>query len=82
MKRAYILVTVKPLWIASVIRMTKRLKMVDRVDVISGPYDLMVTVIGDTFDSVSDFIIEELRKIDGIEHTETWMVMVPHEKEQ
>lgn len=79
MKRAYVLLSVKMQRIQSVMRMTKRLPYVVRVDAISGRYDIMVTVEAESFDDVNDLIMGHLRGIDGIEHTETWMVMIPDE---
>lgn len=80
MKRAYIMVSVKEMSLKSVVRVAKRLPYVMRVDVVSGPYDLLIMVEGKTFDEISEFVINQLRQIEGVEHTETWIAMIPHEQ--
>lgn len=55
-------------------RLTK-LKPVEQVHVVSGPYDIIAIVDGPTFNDIGRFIIEKIQTIPGVQNTITCNVI-------
>jgi DNA-binding Lrp family transcriptional regulator len=52
-----------------------KLKPVEQVHVVSGPYDIIAIVDGPTFNDIGKFIIEKIQTIPGVQNTITCNVI-------
>ena len=51
------------------------LELVQQVDAVSGPYDMIAIVNGSTFNEIGKFILEEIQTIQGVKKTMTCNVI-------
>ncbi len=72
---AYILITVSHGMAKKVYEQLSSTAGVVRVNAISGPYDLIVLLQGQDFNTVGNIIINKIQPIDGIERTITCNVI-------
>ncbi|MDD5448351.1 MAG: Lrp/AsnC ligand binding domain-containing protein [Actinomycetota bacterium] len=76
-KKAYVLITVSGGELESVMRNLSKMPEVLSVEGISGHADLVVIVVGEDLEALQRFILTSLRGIEGVQSTETWIVMAP-----
>lgn len=76
-KKAYVLITVSGGELESVMRTLSKMPEVLAVEGISGHADLVVIVTGEDLEALQRFILTSLRGIEGVQSTETWIVMAP-----
>ena len=69
--KAFVLVTTSVGQTKAAYNKLKKLEGVKSVDVVMGPYDIIVTVEGDSIDSLGKLITQHLHKVEGIERTLT-----------
>ncbi len=79
---AYVLVTVnyllpsgKKITQESIAKNIKKLSGVEEVDIMTGVIDILVKVRLKDIDELNDFVIDRLREIDGIDKTQTMIVL-------
>ncbi len=53
----------------------KKLKGVEEVDIMAGGTDILVKIRLKDIDELNDFVIKKLREIDGVDKTQTMVVM-------
>lgn len=76
-KKAYVLIKVAAGKLDSVMRDMSSMPQVSSVEGVSGHCDLVAVVRGPDLETLQDNILSTIRGVDGVESTETWIVMVP-----
>ena len=76
-KKAYVLIKVAAGKLDSVMRMMSSMPQVTSVEGVSGHCDLVAVMRGPDLETLQDTILSTIRGVDGVEATETWIVMVP-----
>ncbi len=72
---AYVLINVAAGAAKEVYSKLQKLNFVQRVDAVSGPYDMIAMVDGPTFNDIGKFVIEKMQPIPGITNTITCNVI-------
>ncbi|MBM3947516.1 MAG: Lrp/AsnC family transcriptional regulator [SAR202 cluster bacterium] len=73
--KAYVLVTADTAKTKTVVQSLRKLKGAKEVNEVMGPYDIVVELVADEFDHVTDVLRKSIRPIDGIRNTLTCVVM-------
>ncbi len=76
-KKAYVLIKVAAGKLDTVMRTLSNMPQVDSVEGVSGHCDVVAVVRGPDLETLQNTILSTIRGVDGIESTETWIVMVP-----
>jgi nitrate reductase NapAB chaperone NapD len=76
-KKAYVLITVAAGKLDSVMRKLSSMPQVTSVEGVSGHCDLVAIMMGPDLETLQDTILSTIRGVEGVESTETWIVMVP-----
>lgn len=76
-KKAYVLITVAAGKLDSVMRTMSSMPQVTSVEGVSGHCDLVAVMRGPDLETLQDTILSTIRGVEGVESTETWIVMVP-----
>jgi len=58
-----------------VVTALKQLEGVKSVDTVTGPYDVIATIEGETFNDIGDLVTAKIHPIAGISRTVTCLVM-------
>ena len=58
-----------------VVTALKQLKGVKSVDTVTGPYDVIATIEGETFNGIGDLVTAKIHPIAGISRTVTCLVV-------
>lgn len=73
--RAYVLITVRPARVREVVAALSSLSGVKRADACWGMPDLFAYVETDTEKALNELVIDGIQKIEGVERTETHIVV-------
>lgn len=73
--KAYVLIKTNARKTSEVHEVLAKATMVKEVDVITGPYDLIAILEGETPNAILDFLMREMRYIDGVVDTITCFVV-------
>ncbi len=76
-KKAYVFIKVAAGKLDSVMRQLSSMPQVMSAEGVSGYCDVIAVVRGPDLETLQDTILSTVRGIDGIQSTETWIVMVP-----
>lgn len=76
-KKAYVLIKVSAGKLDSVMRTMSEMPQVLSVEGVSGHCDLVAVMRGPDLETLQNNILSTVRGVEGIESTETWIVMVP-----
>lgn len=76
-KKAYVLINVSAGKLDQVMRTLSSMPKVSSVEGVSGHCDVVAIVRGPDLETLQDTILSTFRGIEGVESTETWIVMVP-----
>lgn len=68
---AYVLINLAAGMSRQVYNTLNKMKPVQKVDVVSGPYDMIAIVDGPTFNDIGKFVLEKIQTIPGIQNTIT-----------
>lgn len=71
MERIYILAKVETNTVENVVKALSAIKGIKTLDVVTGPYDLMITLEGESVARMLSTVVREIRSITGIISTET-----------
>ena len=72
---AYVLINIAAGSAKEVYSKLQKLPFVQKVDAVSGPYDMIAMVDGPTFNDIGKFVIEKIQPIKGITNTITCNVI-------
>jgi DNA-binding Lrp family transcriptional regulator len=75
MVRAYILVTVEPGRVKEVIDVIRDMEGVVKASAVTGPYDIIAEVEGETIEEVGRSVVGKIQTIPGVERTLTSIVV-------
>lgn len=75
MAKAYILIETTVGRTREVVTGLSRLKGVKSVDTVTGPYDIIATIEGDTLNEIGDIVTAHIHPIAGITRTVTCLVV-------
>ncbi|MBI2935950.1 MAG: Lrp/AsnC ligand binding domain-containing protein [Chloroflexi bacterium] len=73
--KAYVLITVDTLRTREVIEELRKNKKLREVNEVLGPYDIVVEVVADELEQVTQSLRQDIRPISGIRNTLTCVVM-------
>jgi hypothetical protein len=76
-KKAYVFIKVSAGRLDTVMRMLSEMPQVLSAEGVSGHYDVVAIMGGPDLETLQDTILSTVRGIEGIDATETWIVMVP-----
>lgn len=76
-KKAYVFIKVSAGKLDSVMRTLSGMPQVVSAEGVSGNYDVVAIMRGPDLETLQDTILSTVRGVDGIDATETWIVMVP-----
>ena len=76
-KKAYVFIKVAAGKLDSIMRTMSRMPEVLSVEGVSGHVDVVAVMVGPDLETLQNTILSTVRGTDGIESTETWIVMVP-----
>ncbi|HEY5530612.1 MAG TPA: Lrp/AsnC ligand binding domain-containing protein [Candidatus Anoxymicrobiaceae bacterium] len=76
-KKAYVFIKVSAGMLDSVMRHLSMMPEVVSAEGVSGHVDVVAVMRGPDLETLQDTILSTVRGVDGIESTETWIVMVP-----
>lgn len=75
MVQAYVLITATIGKVRRVAKELERIKGVKNVNVVTGPYDIIVFVEAKSLDVLSSTVVEEIHKVKGVVDTNTAIVV-------
>ena len=75
MSVAYVLISVKPGTARDVYFKLDRMRSVQQVDAVTGPYDIVATVQGSDLNAIGNIVIDKILTIDGIANSMTCSVI-------
>ncbi|MBI3954287.1 MAG: Lrp/AsnC ligand binding domain-containing protein [Chloroflexi bacterium] len=73
--KAYVLITADTAKTKEVVKKLQKVKGTEEVNEVMGPYDIVVELVADEFDHVTEILRNNVRPIDGIRNTLTCVVM-------
>jgi len=76
-KKAYVFIKVSAGKLDSIMRTLSEMPQVISAEGVSGNYDVIAIIRGPDLETLQDTILSTVRGVNGIESTETWIVMVP-----
>lgn len=76
-KKAYVFIKVSAGKLDTVMRTMSEMPQVISAEGVSGHYDVIAIIRGPDLETLQDTILSTVRGVDGIDATETWIVMVP-----
>lgn len=76
-KKAYVFIRVSAGKLDSIMRTLSEMPQVLSAEGVSGHYDVIAVMRGPDLETLQDTILSTVRSVEGIESTETWIVMVP-----
>jgi hypothetical protein len=76
-KKAYVFIKVSAGKLDTVMRMLSEMPQVMSAEGVSGHYDVIAIIRGPDLETLQDTILSTVRGVEGIDATETWIVMVP-----
>ncbi len=68
---AYVLINIAAGTSRKVYNTLTNMESVQKVDAVSGPYDLIAIVDGATFNDIGKIVLEEIQSVPGIQNTVT-----------
>ncbi len=75
MVRAYVLITVTPGNVRDAIKEIREIPGVVRADAVTGPYDVIAEVKGESIEDVGRSVVQKIQVINGVERTLTSIVV-------
>ena len=75
METIYVLIKVGTGHLETVVDMVKTLKGIGHVDVVTGTYDIIVTINGDNVARMLSQVVNDIRSLEGIKSTETLIAL-------
>ena len=72
---AYVLINLAAGVSREVFNKLGKLELVQQVDAVSGPYDMIAIVNGPTFNDIGRFVLEQIQVIPGVQNTLTCNVI-------
>jgi DNA-binding Lrp family transcriptional regulator len=72
---AYVLINIVAGASIRVFNELREMELVQAIDAVSGPYDLIAVINGPTFNDIGRFVIEKIQSIPGIVKTTTCNVI-------
>ena len=75
MEKIYVLIKVGTDSLEAVVDQINKLGGMDSVDVVTGTYDMIVTITGDNVAKMLSQVVNDIRKVDGIVCTETLIAL-------
>ena len=75
METIYVLIKVGTGHLEKVVEMVKALKGIGHVDVVTGTYDMIVTINGENVASMLSQVVDDVRSLEGIKSTETLIAL-------
>lgn len=75
MVRAFIFITVEPGNVKEVLERVKSISGVQKAHALTGPYDIVAEVTGETIEDIGKSVVEEIQKIEGVERTLTSIIV-------
>ena len=72
---AYVLISLSAGVAQEVYNTLTKMRLVQKVNAVSGPYDMIAIVDGSTFNEIARFVLDEIQKIPGVEDTITCNVI-------
>ncbi|MHB8895991.1 MAG: Lrp/AsnC family transcriptional regulator [Candidatus Geothermincolia bacterium] len=76
-KKAYVFIKVSAGKLDTVMRTLSEMPQVVSAEGVSGNYDVVAIMRGPDLETLQDTILSTVRGVEGIDATETWIVMVP-----
>ncbi len=73
--KAYVLIEIEVGKTKEVVEAIRGLEGVVSVDVVTGPYDAIATIVGETLNEIGDLIAAKVHPISGISRTVTCLTM-------
>jgi nitrate reductase NapAB chaperone NapD len=80
-RKAYVLIKVMAGKLDHIMRSLSLMPEVASVEGVSGACDVVAVVRGPDLETLQETILSTIRGIDGVESTDTWIVMVPQPEE-
>lgn len=68
---AYVLIEVETGYVKDVVRELKKIKDIEAVCVVTGPFDIIVHLSGESVKEIGDLVISKIQPIEGILNTTT-----------
>ncbi len=75
METIYVLIKVGTGHLEKVVDMVKTLKGIGHVDVVTGTYDIIVTINGDNVARMLSQVVNDVRSLEGIKSTDTLIAL-------
>ncbi len=79
MVKAYVLMNVKSGKAGEVLRKMREMPSVKQCHIVSGPYDIIGLVETEDFNSLGDFVVNHLQKMEEVESTVTCPIFTLNE---
>jgi len=71
---AYVAIKTEPKTTKEVFRKLQDTRCVKQANTVTGPFDILLRLEGDTQRDVFNTVLTEIRSYPGVQHTETWTV--------
>jgi len=75
MEKIFVLVTVEPKSLESVYSALCAIDDVDKVDMVTGPFDLILQIEGEFITDALSVVVRKVRRLEGVISTETLVVV-------
>jgi DNA-binding Lrp family transcriptional regulator len=72
---AYILINLAAGVSREVFSKLSKMELIQQVDAVSGPFDMIAVVNGSTFNEIGNFVLEKIQTIPGVQKTITCNVI-------
>lgn len=73
--KAFVLINLAPGVAQQVYSRLSKMKLVQDVQAVSGPYDMIAVIDGPTFNDIGTFVIKKVQTIPGVQNTITCNVI-------
>ena len=73
--KAYVLIEAQVGKTKQVVEAIRKLQGVVSVDIVTGPYDAIAVVQGETLNDIGDLVVEKVQPVAGISRTVTCLVL-------
>jgi len=74
-RKAFVLILTEMGQVGNVMKTLRSRQGIQGIDVITGPYDLIVTLSASDTNEIANIVVNEIHSIQGIKHTITMMVV-------
>ena len=79
--KAYVLIETQAGKTGEVVEAIRKLRGVASVDAVTGPYDAIAIIVGETMNDIGEIIVSKVQAVAGVSRTVTCLASLPESKQ-